>query len=104
VGQLERPLAEPSKVIFGRLEQAFARTLPLSGLEGDEPKLTLWRWSERGSEQVDDPAEIERMARRLRSAWIAANGREKAPGKNTGKKPQLTPEQEAEMRALGYIR
>jgi hypothetical protein len=44
------------------------------------------------------------MARRLRSAWIAANGREKAPGKNTGKKPHLTPEQEAEMKALGYIR
>ena len=68
-----------------------------------QPKLTLWRWTERGSEQVDDPAEIERMARRLRSAWIAANGKEKAPGKNTGRKPQLTPEQEAEMRALGYL-
>ncbi|HEX6862981.1 MAG TPA: sulfatase [Thermoanaerobaculia bacterium] len=104
VGKLERPLAEPSKVIFGRLEQAFSRTLPLTGLDGDEPKLTLWRWTERGSEQVDDPAETERMARRLRSAWIAANGKEKVPGKNTGRKPQLTPEQEAEMRALGYIR
>ena len=104
VGRLDRPLAEPSKVIFGRLEQAFARTLPLTGLEKDEPKLTLWRWTERGGEQLDDPAETERMARRLRSAWIAANGREKAPGRNTGKKPQLTPEQEAEMRALGYIR
>jgi arylsulfatase A-like enzyme len=103
VGRLERPLAEPSKVIFGRLEQAFARTLPLSGLKGDPPKLTLWRWTERGSEQVDDPAETERMARGLRSAWIAANGKEKAPGKNTGRKPVLTPEQEAEMRALGYL-
>jgi hypothetical protein len=103
VGWLERPLAEPSKVIFGRLEQAFERTLPLSGLQADEPKLTLWRWTERGSERVDDPAEIERMARRLRSAWIAANGKEKVPGKNTGKKPVLTPEQEAEMRALGYL-
>ncbi len=103
VGKLERPLSEPSKVIFGRLEQAFSRTLPLSGLKKDEPKLTLWRWSERSSEQVDDPTEIERMARRLRSAWIAANGKEKAPGKNTGRKPQLTPEQEAEMRALGYL-
>ena len=103
MGRLDRPLAEPSKVIFGRLEQAFSRTLPLTGLEGDPPKLTLWRWTERGSEPVNDPAEIERMARRLRSAWIAANGREKVPGKNTGRKPQLTPEQEAEMRALGYL-
>lgn len=103
VGRLDRPLAEPSKVIFGRLEQAFSRTLPLTGLEGDPPKLTLWRWTESGSEQVNDPAEIERMARQLRSAWIATNGKEKVPGKNTGKKPQLTPEQEAQMRALGYI-
>lgn len=103
VGRLDRPLAEPSKVIFGRLEQAFARTLPLTGLEGERPKLTLWRWTEQGSEPVNDPAEAERMARRLRSAWIAANGKEKVPGKNTGKKPQLTPEQEAEMRALGYL-
>jgi len=102
-GRLDRPLAEPSKAIFGRLEQSFARTLPLTGLEGDEPRLTLWRWSERGSEQVDDPAATERLARRLRSAWIAANGKEKVPGKNTGRKPQLTPEQEAELRALGYI-
>ena len=104
VGRLDRPLAEPSKIIFGRLEQAFSRTLPLTGLEGDPPKLTLWRWTERGSEPVNDPAEMERMARQLRSAWIAANGKEKVPGKNTGRKPQLTPEQEAEMRALGYIR
>jgi len=104
VGKLDRPLAEPSKVIFGRLEKAFASTLPLSGLKGDEPKLSLWHWNERSSERIDDPAETERMARRLRSAWIAANGREQPPGKNTGRKPQLTPEQEAEMRALGYIR
>lgn len=36
------------------------------------------------------------------STTAPANGKEKVPGKNTGKKPQLTPEQEAEMRALGY--
>ena len=36
------------------------------------------------------------------AAWLAANGKEKPPGKNTGRKPQLTPEQEAEMRAIGY--
>ncbi|HWM90063.1 MAG TPA: sulfatase [Thermoanaerobaculia bacterium] len=98
------PLSEPSKVVFGRLEEAFARTMPLSGWRGAEPRLTLWRWTADGSERVDDPKETERMARRLRSAWLAANGQEKVPGKNTGKKPQLTPEQEAEMRALGYLR
>lgn len=105
-GKLDRPLAEPSKVVFGRLEQAFARTMPLTGVKGEEPRLTLWRWTSTGrggSERVDDPAETERMARRLRSAWLAANGKEKMPGKNTGRKPQLTPEQEAEMRALGYL-
>lgn len=101
-GKPEPPLAEPYDVIFGRLEAAFARTLPLTGLPGEPPRLTLWRWTETGSERVDDRQEIERMARRLRGAWLAANGREKPPGKNTGRKPQLTPEQEAEMRAIGY--
>lgn len=101
-GKPEPPLSEPYEVIFGRLEAAFARTLPLAGSPGGQPQLTLWRWTERGSERVADAREIERMARRLRGAWLAANGRERPPGKNTGRKPVLTPEQEAEMRAIGY--
>ena len=103
VGPPSPPLKEPSKVILGRLQEAFSRVLPLTGLQGDRPQLTLWRWTEKGSERVNDPEATERMARRLRSAWLAANGQEKPPGKNTGRKPQLTPEQEAEMRALGYL-
>jgi len=101
-GKPEPPLSETYDVIFGRLEAAFARTLPLTGLPDAQPQLTLWRWTERGSERVEDRSELERMARRLRRAWLAANGKEKPPGKNTGRKPQLTPEQEAEMRAIGY--
>ena len=103
VGPPSPPLKEPSKVILGRLQEAFSRVLPLTGLQGDRPQLTLWRWTEKGSERVNDPEATERMARRLRSAWLAANGQEKPPGRNTGRKPQLTPEQEAEMRALGYL-
>ena len=103
VGPPDPPLKEPSKIILGRLQDAFARVLPLTGVQGNTPKLTLWRWTEKGSERVDDPEQTERLARRLRSAWLEANGKEKPPGQNTGKKPQLTPEQEAEMRALGYL-
>lgn len=103
-GRPEPPLSEPSQAIFGRLDDAFARTLPLSGREGTRPEITLWRWTERGSELVEDPGETQAMARRLRQMWLAVNGQETAPGRSQGGQPQLTPEQEAEMRALGYIR
>lgn len=103
-GRPEPPLSEPSEVIFGRLDDAFARTLPLSGREGTRPELTLWRWTGRGSERVEDPQATQAMARRLRQMWLAVNGPETAPGRARGKQPDLTPEQEAEMRALGYIR
>jgi hypothetical protein len=101
-GKPEPPLKEPSKVIFERLEDTFSRTFPLAGAKGETPRLTLWRWTSKGMERVEDAAETQRMARKLRAAWIAANGPEKAPGRSTVAQPKLTPEEEAEMRALGY--
>jgi Sulfatase len=101
-GKPEPPLREPSKIVFARLEDAFARTFPLAGAKDAAPQLSLWRWTAQGMERVEDPAETQRMARKLRAAWIAANGPEKAPGRSTVAQPKLTPEEEAEMRALGY--
>ena len=99
-GKPEPPLSEPAKAIFGRLEAAFAKTPPLSGT-GGAPGLALWRWTKDGSVRVEDARETDRMARALRAAWTAANGREAAPGR-AGEKPALSPEEEAEMKALGY--
>lgn len=101
-GKPEPPLKEPSKFVFARLEDAFSRTFPLAGAKSEAPQLSLWRWTAQGMERMDDPAETQRMARKLRAAWIAANGPEKAPGRSTVAQPKLTPEEEAEMRALGY--
>lgn len=101
-GTAKPPLKEPREAIFSRLEAAFARTLPLAGMPGRTPRLTLWSWTATGMEPVEDADAVLRMARRLRSAWLAVNGPEKAPGRATAQ-PQLSPEEEAEMRALGYV-
>jgi hypothetical protein len=52
---------------------------------------------------VNDPAALDRMARQLKNAWLAANGSETPPGTATGEQPKLTPRQEEELRALGYV-
>jgi hypothetical protein len=101
-GKPEPPLSEPADAVFKRLEGTFARILPLSGARGSEPAISLWRWTGAGSERVEDPERAARLARGLRNAWLAANGAEAAPGRG-GPKPKLTPEQEEELRALGYI-
>jgi arylsulfatase A-like enzyme len=97
------PLTEPAKAIFGRLEREFAEVLPLSGKRGDPPRLTLWRWTANGSERIDDRGEVQRLARRLKNVWLAANGSEMPPGRSTGRQPQLTPQQQEELRSLGYV-
>jgi arylsulfatase A-like enzyme len=102
-GTPEPPLTEPVQAIFGRLEKAFASVLPLSGRRGDPPRLTLVRWSPGGVQPVNDPREVNRMARRLKNAWRAANGSEVPPGRSTGTQPKLTPKEEEELRALGYV-
>ncbi len=96
------PLAEPPAAVFKRLHDAFARVPPLTGLPGEAPKLSLWRWTPRGTEPVEDPPLLQRMARQLRNAWLAANGAEVVPGLS-GEQPRLTKEQEEELKALGYI-
>lgn len=103
-GKPEPPLREPAAAVFSRLEDAFAKALPLTGMRGAPPRLTLWQWTgEHGSRQIQDAAAMAAMARRLRTHWIAVNGAEKAPGRGTGKSPQLTPEEEQEIRNLGYV-
>jgi hypothetical protein len=104
-GNPEPPLTEPAKAIFARLENAFAKTLPLTGQRGQRPQLSLRRWGPEGSEPVGDrdPARLDRMARQLKNAWTAANGSEEPPGSAQGKQPKLTPEQEEELKSLGYI-
>jgi hypothetical protein len=58
----ERPAA-----VFGRLEQAFSRTLPLDG--GPASPL-LERWLPTGGTQrIDDPARAAEMERRLDADW-----------------------------------
>ena len=43
------------------------------------------------------------MARQLKNAWLAANGPEAPPGRSNGAQPKLTPKQNEELRALGYV-
>jgi arylsulfatase A-like enzyme len=102
-GTPEPPLTEPVQAIFGRLEKAFASVQPLSGRRGDPPRLTLVRWSPGSVQPVNDPREVNRMARRLKNAWLAANGSEVAPGRSTGRQPKLTPKEEEDLKALGYV-
>jgi hypothetical protein len=52
---------------------------------------------------VNDPREVNRMARRLKNAWLAANGSEVPPGRSTGHQPKLTPKEEEDLKALGYV-
>jgi hypothetical protein len=102
-GQPEPPLTEPVQAIFGRLDRAFADVLPLSGRRGDPPRLTLVRWSPAGVQPVNDPREVNRMARQLKNAWLAANGSEVPPGRSTAGQPKLTPKEEEDLKALGYV-
>ena len=103
-GQPEPPLTEPAQAVFGRLEQAFASALPLTGRRGDPPRLTLVRWAPNGVQPVNDPRQVDRMARQLKNAWLAANGAEAPPGlAKGGQQPKLTPQEEEDLKALGYI-
>jgi hypothetical protein len=101
-GKPQPPLSEPGAAIFKRLEDRFAQALPLTGLPGSPPALSLWQWNESGSVRIEDRPTAERLARQLKNLWLAANGAETVPG-TTGPKPKLTPEKERELRALGYV-
>jgi hypothetical protein len=102
-GQPQPPLTQPVDAIFGRLAKAFADVLPLSGRRGDPPKLTLVRWTPAGVQPVNDPNEVNRMARQLKATWLADNGAEVPPGASTGKQPKMTPKDEEDLKALGYV-
>ncbi len=108
-----RPSTPPSispVVLHTHFEEAFGRTLPLTGRDDLPPQLSLWRWTPppAGAPPMTsmalplaDRATTDAMARRLKTAWIAANGAEAPPGRRDGQ-PQLTAEDEAAMKALGY--
>jgi arylsulfatase A-like enzyme len=102
-GTPEPPLTEPFQVVFDRLQREFEGALPLTGRRDEPPRLTLVRWTPGGVQPVNDPHEIDRMARELKNAWLAANGAETPPGRAAGPAPQLTPKQVEELRALGYV-
>lgn len=102
-GEPRPPLTRPVQAIFGDLEKAFSDALPLSGRRGDPPKLTLVRWTPAGVQPLNDPNEINRMARQLKNAWLAANGAEAPPGRSKGVQPKLTPQEEEDLKALGYV-
>jgi len=74
-----------------------------SGRRGDPPKLTLVRWTPAGVQPVNDPNEVNRMARQLKATWLAANGAEAPPGVSTGKQPKMSPKDEEDLKALGYV-
>jgi hypothetical protein len=104
------PVTKPED-LHARFEEAFARTPPLTGAPGMPPTWTLYDWPARASGAppmssrsvpLADRGATEAMARRLKGAWVAANGDEKAPGPRRGGQPSFTPEEEAEIRALGY--
>lgn len=102
-GKPQPPLSQPAEALFDRIAQRFERTYPLSGAQGTTPELSLWRWTEKGSEPVNDPSRLRRMARHLKASWIAANGSEMLPSQvKSGALPALSAEDEAELRALGY--
>ena len=103
-GKAQPPLSEPADAIFKRIADRFDRTYPLTGPADRQPTLTLWRWTEKGSEPVNDPSRLREMARHLKAAWIAANGSEILPSQVKGVAvPALSAEDEAELRALGYV-
>jgi arylsulfatase A-like enzyme len=101
-GAASPPPSESFDALFSRLERAFAAAPPLSGRAGDPPTLALWRWTAGGAERVEDPGRAKALARRLRTAWKAANGPDAPTRRGTGSGRALTPEEEAEMKALGY--
>jgi hypothetical protein len=67
-------LREPPRVVFGRLDTAFAHVPPLSGapeagVPDGQPQPTLERWTSSGTEPVGDPQRVSAMAQRLARAW-----------------------------------
>jgi hypothetical protein len=103
------PKSSPDQ-LHARLDEAFGRTLPLSGA-GGAPALTLWRWPAATAGAPPMTSEIvpladaalqTEMARHLRAAWLAANGKEAPSGAPAGLQTATSEEEAAEVQALGY--
>ncbi len=104
-GAPDQPLREAPDAIFGRQVAEFDRTLPLTGARGLPPTLRLEQWAADGrSVTIQDAGATQRMARELRALWLLLNGPETLPSQHTAlARPKLSPEDEAELRALGYV-
>ena len=101
-GEVSPPLEGEPQVLFDRQERRYTHSLPLSGA-GPEPRLSLWRWTPRtGEAEILEDQGVDTAARQLRRTWIARNGPETLP-RASSEAPALTPEDEAEMRSLGYV-
>ena len=73
-------LTEPARKILSRLERAFRKTPPLSGLSGGEfPELRLEKWGEKGTTAVENRALAEELATELRRKWHRFVDHERSP-------------------------
>ena len=98
------PLAETPDAIFAREAASFVATPPLTGRAGAAPRLSLWRWTTAGSEPSADREAADRLARALKREWRQANGEETLPSaRGGGDRPELSPEDVEELKALGYV-
>lgn len=73
------PLTESARRIFGRLDDAFMSTPPLSGSPETPPTLRLVRWTAAGAEPDDDVAARDALAIELRRRWMRFVDRERPP-------------------------
>lgn len=98
------PLAAPPLELFSRLEGAFYAAMPLAGSDA-APQRSLWHWTAAGGvEALTDAERLDRMSRDLRQLWRDRTGAEARPQPlASGDRPQLSEEEAAKIRALGYV-
>ncbi len=102
------PVPPLDRAVPGRLRPPAARSsrtaLPLSGRRGDPPRLTLVRWTAGGAQPVNDPREIDRMARAAQERLAGRQRRRGAPRPLHGSPAASSRRsRREELRALGYV-
>ncbi len=101
---VRQPLTEEPGEIFDRLARRWSAVPVLSGAAGTEPSMTAWSWpATGGSIPIEDEASIYDAARRLRAYWLRVNGGDRTPeSTGRGRPAELSAEDEAALKALGY--
>jgi len=84
-------LSEPARGILRRLERAFRRTPPFTGIDGAPPVMRLERWTENGVEPTVDPERTAQLAQRLRRSWRRFVERERTPEEESALSRQPLP-------------